>query len=196
MHGADGREDDKCVPVSVCGSEVIKIDLVRSFGQFHSILKRAIRETILVGLIFEDVHLLHIRLCVFLRDDLNGNGKKLITSGVVSVRMCIDDVRDGFVRHCLDLVENGLTIVRQLGIDQYNSFSRDKHRAITTCAWNHVQPIRNFLNRTNRTERSTASASLTAALTCSPTSIGAATRLLCDETSRHQRQSNAHDDYQ
>src|SRR5215470_970073 len=187
MHGTDGGEDDKCVPVSVRGSEVIKIDLVRSLEQFHSIFKRAIRKAILVGRIFEHVHLLHVRLCVFLRDDLNGSGEKLITSGVVSVRMCIDDVRDGFVRHCLDLVENGLTIVRQLGIDQYNSFSRDKYRAVPTCTWNHVQPVRNFLNRANRTERSTASASLTTALTCSPTGIGAATRLLCDKTHCHQR---------
>jgi hypothetical protein len=97
MQGADGGEDDKCVPVRVRGSEVIKIDLVLSFEQFHSILKRAIRETILVGLIFEDVHLLHVRLSVFLRDDLNGSGEKLITSSMVSVRMCINDVRDGFV---------------------------------------------------------------------------------------------------
>ena len=37
--------DDKCVPVSVRGSKVVKIDLVRSFEQFHSTLKRAIRET-------------------------------------------------------------------------------------------------------------------------------------------------------
>jgi hypothetical protein len=39
-------EDDKCVPVSVRGSKVVKIDLVRSFEEFHSTLKRAIRETI------------------------------------------------------------------------------------------------------------------------------------------------------
>ena len=32
--------DDKCVPVSVRGSKVVKIDLVRSFEQFHSTLKR------------------------------------------------------------------------------------------------------------------------------------------------------------
>src|SRR5215471_9139525 len=196
MHGADGRKDDKCVPISVRGSEVIKIDLVPSLEQFHSILKRAIRETILVGWIFEHVHLLHVRLCIFLRDDLNGSGEKLITSRMVSVGMCIDDVRDGFARHRLDLVENRLTIVCQLSIDQYNSFARDKYRAVPACAWNHVQPVRNFLNRTNRTERSTASASLTTALTCSPTGIGAATCFLCDETHRHQRQSNAHDQYQ
>src|SRR5262249_10823714 len=142
------------------------------------------------------VHLLHVRLCIFLRDDLNGSGEKLITSGMVSVGMCIDDVRDGFARHHLDLIENRLTIVRQLSIDQYNSFARDKYRAVPACAWNHVQPVRNFLNPTNRTNHTPAPAPLPPPLTSSPPGIGAATRLLCDETHRHQRQSNAHDQYQ
>src|SRR5204863_2457691 len=93
MHGAQCAEHDERVAVSVGRSEIIKVDGVGSAQQRHAVLEGLVRQGVLVCRIFEDIHLLHIRLCVLVRDNFNTCRKEDIAAGVVAVGMRVDDER-------------------------------------------------------------------------------------------------------
>ena len=67
--------------------------------------------------IFESIHPFHIGFGVFLRHDIDAGWKERIAAGVIAVSMRVDNECDGLVTYCLDLIENRLTIVCKLGIN-------------------------------------------------------------------------------
>jgi hypothetical protein len=83
--------------MSMNGSEVIQVDGVIAFEHGEAILERPIRHAVLVGGILVDVHLLHVRLRVLVRDDLDVGWEEHVAARVIAVGMRIDDHRHRFV---------------------------------------------------------------------------------------------------
>src|SRR5881397_2213004 len=79
-----------------------------------------------------DIHLLHIRLCVLVRDNFNTCRKEDIAAGVVAVSMGVDDERDRLAAHRLDLIQNRLAIVGELRVDDHDTVCREEDRGISS----------------------------------------------------------------
>src|SRR5207249_12024305 len=77
-------------------------------------------------------------------------GKEDVAAGVVAVSMRIDDERDRLADHRLDLVQNRLAIVGKLRVDDHDTICCEKDRSVSSTAGNHVETVRDFLDRADR----------------------------------------------
>src|SRR5436309_4302120 len=175
MHGAQCAEHDERIAIGVGRSEIIKVDGVGSAQQSHAVLEGLVRQRVLVCWIFKDFHLLHIRLCVLVRDNFHTCRKEDVAAGVVAVSMRVDDECDRLAAHCLDLIQNRLAIVGELRVDDHDTVCREEDRGISSTAGNHIKPVRDFLDRADRPETGATTA---------PLSTGALSCLLRDDAAR------------
>jgi hypothetical protein len=140
MRGAQRREHDPRVAVRVTRTEVVQVHLVGAFADRHSVLERALRHSAAVVLL-EDVHLLHVRLGVLLRDDFDAGRELDVAAHMVAVRMRVDQRRHRFVGERLDLVEDRLPPAGILRVDDDDPVGRDEHRCVAAAALQHVQVV-------------------------------------------------------
>src|SRR6186713_2242824 len=89
---------------------------------------------------------------------------------MVGVGVRVDHHRDRLRRHHSNLIKNGLTRVRILGIDERDTISRDEHGGVAARVPDHVEVVTNLdslqgLRRSSATRLSGSSATGTATLT-------------------------------
>ena len=126
MHRAQRGKYHKRISIGVARAEVIQVDLILAAEQRHPVFKGSLRnEFRLVTL--EDIHFQHVRFCVFLRHDIDGRRKFRVASGVIGMRVRVDDHRHRFAGDRFHLVQNRLAVARVLGIDQNDTLLGDEH---------------------------------------------------------------------
>src|SRR6185503_11464170 len=83
--------------------------------------------------------------------------------GVIAVRVGVDDVGDRFVSNGLDLIEDRLTVVGQLGINDDHTGLRDVNRGVSALPLNQIQVVFDFFDGLNRWKARPASTATPAA---------------------------------
>src|SRR5206468_2358874 len=98
--------------------------------------------------------------------DLHRGAKELVAAVVVAVRVRVDDRRHRLAGNRLDLVENGLAPIRELGIDQDDACVGDERRGVAAAAGDHVEVLFDLFDfsdiRTLRAATTPFAAALTA----------------------------------
>jgi hypothetical protein len=83
---------------------------------------------------------------VLVHDDLDGRRKFDVPTHVVSVRVRIDDGRDGFRRQFLDSVQDRLAPPRILRIHDHHARRADEDSRVAAPAFQHEQVVAEFLD--------------------------------------------------
>ena len=161
VHDAGVAEHDEGVAVGVRRSEVIEVDRFVAAEQRHPVRVGAVRQAVLVRGLLEHRHLLHVGAGVLVRDDLHARGEELVAAVVIPVRVGIDDVGDGAIGDRLDLVEDGLAVVGELGVDEHHTLGGDEHGGRPARARDLVQVVGDLRDRADTGSRGATAAALT-----------------------------------
>jgi hypothetical protein len=148
VQDACGREQHHRVAVGVRGSEVVELDAIRAGADRHLVLERLLRQVVTLVL-REDVrrrasrrrrdkrrraHRCHVRLRVFLRDDVHGRGELDVAAHVIAMRVGVDDHRHRFRGERLDLVEKRLAPAGILGVHHRDAVRGDEDGGVAAGA--------------------------------------------------------------
>jgi len=144
VHHPRCAEEHPRVSTRVRAAKVIEIDLILPAADLHGVLERPLRqETGACAL--EDVHVLHVRLRVLLRDDVDGRAEELVAAGVVRMRVRVDDERNWLVAHRSHFVEDRLSPVGELGVDNDDAGVCNEGCGVPSSAGNHVEVVFDLL---------------------------------------------------
>ena len=188
MHRAQRAENNERIAIRMRGSEVKEVDRVGSFEERHLVFEGSVGQAVLVGRILEHVHLLHVGF--LLRHNVDAGREEHIAACVIAVRVRVDDVRDGFAANALHLIQDRLAVVRELRVNDQNTIRHDEHRGVAAGAGDHIEPVRHFLNRSNRTEPGRPAPAAASGTTAAPALLTPA-GLLCNETGGNHREPDA-----
>ena len=110
-------------------AEVEQIDAILAAAERHLVLVGFLRQELRV-VALEGVHLLHVRLRVLVRDDLDRGREHVVAAGVVAVRVRVDDRRHRLVGDGFDPVEQYLAPAGELRIDHDDASGGDEDTGV------------------------------------------------------------------
>lgn len=87
-----------------------------------------------------------------MRDDFDVRREERVAADVIVVRMRIEDVRDGLVRHAPHGVEQTLAAVRAFRVDQHHSVGADEDGRVAAVAFDYEKIVAQSLDRQFLTE--------------------------------------------